>query len=166
MFDYMFDIRTPKCFCVAISISQVFFKVEILFPSFFFFSPLLLWKCLKDQIICSGFHSIAYAPISMVLICSFVTMIPVKWHFDVEARLYPRVTWLCLMRRLQMRYIKQHIVSSYLLVMAAVIIDYDLDLLICWGLKMAVISCCHSFHIYHLEYVYEENHFASLRFCS
>lgn len=74
-------------------------------------------------------------------------MIPVKWHFDVEARLYPRVTGFCLMRRLQMRYIKQHIVSSYLLVMAAVIIDYDLDLLICWGLKMAVISCCHSFHI-------------------
>ena len=137
----MFDIRTPKCFYVAISISQ-------------------------DQIFCSGFHSIAQAPISMVLICSFVTMIPVKWHFDVEARLYPRVTWLCLMRRLQMRYIKQHIVSSYLLVMSAVIIDYSLDLLICWGLKMAVISCCHSFHIYHLEYVYEENHFASLRFCS
>lgn len=62
-------------------------------------------------------------------------MIPVKWHFDVVARLYPRVTWLCLMRRLQMRYIKQHMVSGYLLVMSAVTIDYDLDLLICWGLK-------------------------------
>ena len=34
-----------------------------------------------------------------------------------------------------MRYIKQHMVSGYLLVMSAVTIDYDLDLLICWGLK-------------------------------
>lgn len=117
-----------------VNMSQVFFKVEILFPFFFF--PLLLWKCLRDQIICSSFHSLAYADhISVILLCSFVTMFPVKWHFDVEARLYPGVTWLCLMRRLQMCYIKQHVVSSYLLVMSAVIIDYDLDLLICWGLK-------------------------------
>lgn len=44
----------------------------------------------------------------MVLICSLVTVIPVKWHFDVVAQLYPRVTWLCLMRRLQMLYQAAH----------------------------------------------------------
>lgn len=49
MFDYMFDIRTPKCFCVAISISQVFFKVEILFPSFFFFFPTIALKMFKGS---------------------------------------------------------------------------------------------------------------------
>lgn len=165
MFNYMFDIRTPKCFYVAISISQVFFKVEILFPSFFCFftialkmfkgSDLLFW--LSQHSLGSYFHGIN------MFLCHYD---PCKMAFWCRGAVYPRVTWLCLMRRLQMRYIKQHIVSSYLLVMSAVIIDYSLDLLICWGLKMAVISCCHSFHIYHLEYVYEENHFASLRFCS